>query len=114
MENKQDEQADIRQTQESLQQEYGLLSPVTVFSEWRQQLITEVDRLIHTDFNRLISILYRLDVPETKLKYLLQQNPADDAAAIITDLIIERQLQKIKSRRQFSRRDDNISEEDKW
>jgi hypothetical protein len=44
----------------------------------------------------------------------LQQHPAQDAATIIADLIIERQLQKIKSRRQFSRRDDNISEEDKW
>lgn len=114
MVNTNDEQENLREAQEALQKEYGLLSPVTVFSEWRQQLVAEVNHLIQFDFNRLISSLYRLDVSETKLKSLLQQNPAGDAAAIITDLIIERQLQKIKSRRQFSRRDDNISEEEKW
>lgn len=114
MTNNNDEQEDWRFVQEALQKEYELLSPVTLFSEWRRQLEAEINRLIHTDFNRLISILYRLDVAEAKLKYLLQQNPVEDAAAIITDLIIERQLQKIKSRRAFSRRDDNISEEDRW
>ena len=114
MVNTPDEQEDLRQAQEALQKEYGLLSPAVLFAEWRQQLTAEVNRLIQTDFNRLISSLYRLDVSEAKLKYLLQQNPAEDAAHIITDLIIERQLQKIKSRRAFSRRDDNISEEDRW
>jgi len=114
MVNKDDEQECLNEVQEALQKEYGLLSPATVFSEWRQQLIAEINHLIQFDFNRLISSLYRLDVSEIRLKTLLQQNPAGDAAVIITDLIIERQLQKIKSRRQFSRRDDNISEEDKW
>lgn len=114
MVNKSDEQENLREAQEALQKEYGLLSPVTVFSEWRQQLIAQVNHLIQADFNRLISSLYRLDVSETKIKNLLQQNPGADAAVIITDLIIERQLQKIKSRRQFSRRDDNINEEDRW
>jgi len=114
MANKNDEQEYLPEAQESLQKEYGLLSPATVFSEWRQQLVDAVSQLIQSDFNRLISSLYRLDVSEAKLKYLLQHNPAENAAAIITDLIIERQVQKIKSRRQFSRRDDNISEEDKW
>jgi len=114
MVNKSDEQKSLNEVREALRKEYGLLSPATVFAEWRQQLITEISHLIQSDFNRLISSLYRLDVSETKLKTLLQQNPAGDAAIIITDLIIERQLQKIKSRRQFSRRDDNINEEDKW
>ena len=39
-------------------------------------------------------------------KYLLQENVGEDAAFIIADLIIERQIEKIKSRQQFSRRDD--------
>ena len=61
-----------------------------------------------------MGILYRIDVNERKLKYLLQENVGEDAAFIIADLIIERQIEKIKSRQQFSRRDDNISEEEKW
>ena len=114
MANNRDEQAWLDEAKAALQQEYGLLSPATVFSEWRQQLMSVIDRLINTDFNRLISSLYRLDVSEAKLKYLLQQNPATDAAAIITDLIIERQVQKIKSRRQYSQRDNDISDDERW
>lgn len=114
MANKKDEQEDLQEVQEALQKEYGLISPATVFSVWRQQLLAEVNRLIQADFNRLVSSLYRLDVSEEKLKYLLQQHSGEDAAGIITDCIIERQLEKIKSRRQYSRRDDNISDEDRW
>ena len=114
MVNNNDEQEYLPEAQEALQKEYGLLSPAQAFSEWRQQLITTIDHLIQYDFNRLTGSLYRLDVSESKLKYLLQQSQAENAAAIITDLIIERQVEKIKSRRLYSKRDDNIPENDKW
>ena len=114
MANKNDEQEYLPEARAELNKEYGLLSPATAFSEWRRQLVAELNRLIQTDFNRLISGLYRLDVSEAKLKYLLQNNPAENAGAIIADLIIERQVQKIKSRREFSRRNNDISEEEKW
>jgi hypothetical protein len=114
MANTNDESEYMQEARAELQKEYALLSPEAVFSEWRRQLVQEVNRLIRADFSRLINSLYRLDVSETKLKYLLQQNSGENAPAIIADLIIERQVQKIKSRREFSRRDDNISEEDKW
>src|SRR6266481_6266553 len=113
MANKHDEQEYLPEARAELDKEYGLMSPAAAFTEWRRQLAAELNRLIQHDFNRLISGLYRLDVSESKLKYLLQNNPAEHAGAIIADLIIERQVQKIKSRREFSRRDDNISEEEK-
>ena len=114
MDNKQDEQECLPELQEAMHQEYGMLSPSAVFAEWREQLIWEINRLIKNDFHLLASSLYRLDVSESKLKYLLDQNRSENAAPIIADLIIERQVEKIKSRRLFSRRDNNISEEDKW
>jgi hypothetical protein len=82
--------------------------------ELRNLLKEEINHLIQNDFQKLVSVLYRIDVNERKLKYLLQENVGEDAAVIIADLIIERQLQKIKSRRQFGRRDDTISDEEKW
>ncbi len=94
MANNTDEPEGLPEARVELNKEYGLLDPATVFSEWRQQLVMEVNRLIRGDFNRLISSLYRLDVSESKLKYLLQHNPAENAGAIIADLIIERQVQK--------------------
>ena len=78
------------------------------------QLSDYINKLIQTDFQKLISCLYRIDVSEIKLKQLLQQRPDEDAGKIIAALIIERQLQKIKSRRQFSQQDDEFTGEEKW
>src|SRR5579863_4186645 len=68
----------------------------------RQKLITLINEIIHEDFNSLIQLLYRIDVDEKKLKRLLKDQPDTDAAVLIAELIIQRQLQKIESRRQFN------------
>ncbi|MFI5131412.1 MAG: hypothetical protein ACHQFX_15530 [Chitinophagales bacterium] len=84
------------------------------FTTNKKMLAERINVLIQNDFQKLISILYRLDVSEEKLKFLLKENIESDAGVIITDLIIERQMQKIKSRQQFSQRDDNIDDSEKW
>lgn len=80
----------------------------------RSKLTVHINYLIQYHFEKLVSLLYRIDVSETKIKSLLQQEPNEDAAKIIADLVIERQLQKIKTRQQFSQRDNNFNEEEKW
>jgi hypothetical protein len=84
------------------------------FEDVRRALQAVVNKMIESDFEKLVNILYRVDVNERKLKYLLRENVGSDAADIIADLIIERQMEKIKSRREFSNQDDNISDEEKW
>jgi hypothetical protein len=79
----------------------------------KQIVIQRINELIEHDFQKLVSILYRADVSETKLKQLLTENPATDAALIITELLVERQLQKIRFRQEY-RSDENISDEEKW
>jgi hypothetical protein len=73
-----------------------------------------INDLIITDFERLVSLLYRIDVNEKKLEYLLAQQPGTNAADTIAHLIIERQLQKIKSRQENRRDKNDYSEEEKW
>lgn len=90
------------------------LAPGLSFEELRKQLQAVVSRMITGDFQQLLNILYRIDVNERKLKYLLQENVGEDAGVIIADLIIERQLEKIKLRRQFSQPGQDISEDEKW
>ncbi len=79
----------------------------------KEKLSQHVRHLILNDFQKLVSVLYRIDVSEAKLKYLLKENADKDAGLIIADLIIERQLQKIKSRQDF-RQDSNIKDDDRW
>ncbi len=90
------------------------LTTTTWNSEIRRQLSGAINEMILSDFDKLVMLLYRLDINETKLRKILNENPSNDAGNIIADLIIERQLQKIKSRQQFSQRDNNISDEEKW
>lgn len=82
--------------------------------ELKSILISHINLLIGNDFHKLIAVLYRMDVSEPKLKQLLQKHPEEDAANIIAGLIIERQLQKIKTRQEFGRRHDNITGEETW
>jgi hypothetical protein len=99
----------------ALQQSLDIDLPENIqFEEMKGRLSVHINQLIQSDFEKLVSLLYRIDISEPKLKLLLQQNPGEDAGKIIAELIIERQLQKIKSRQQFSKRDNNISDEEKW
>ena len=102
--------------QEQVLEEVSKELEVTVkdHSLTKQALIEKINDLITTDFQKLVSILYRMDVSEPKLKQLLNENPGTNAALIITDLMIERQEQKINSRQQFRKNDDNIRDDEKW
>lgn len=91
----------------------GLIKTGKDHSFTKQQLADKINELINSDFQKLVSILYRMDVSEPKLKLLLKENPNVDAGIIIADLMIERQLQKAESRKKF-KRDENISDEEKW
>jgi hypothetical protein len=90
-------------------------------NEIHAQLSAYINGLIKNDFEKLVSYLYRIDVNEQKLKNLLQEKPGEDAGNLIASLIIERQEQKIKTREQFSQRDNDlptgqagITGEEKW
>ncbi|MBN8673064.1 MAG: hypothetical protein J0L56_02955 [Chitinophagales bacterium] len=82
--------------------------------ELREKLTAHINHLINHDFEKLVFYLYRIDINEAKMKQLLDRQQGEHAAALIADLIIERQLQKNKSRREFRQRDNDISEEEKW
>jgi hypothetical protein len=81
--------------------------------ELRNLLSGHIHHLIINNFNKLVSTLYRIDVSEVKLRQLLQDNQAEDAGKIIAELIIDRQLQKVKSRKESGNNPD-IPEDDKW
>lgn len=82
-------------------------------TNFTEALTREINHLIINDFSALVQILYRMDVHEEKLKYLLKLHNNEDAANIIANLMIERQSQKIKNRQSFVAAD-AISDEEKW
>jgi hypothetical protein len=76
------------------------------FSELEQlgptDLIAFINDCIQHDFNKLVQLLYRIDVSEEKLKYILQLNPNEDAAKLIAAVILERLAATKAARASFS------------
>ena len=70
-------------------------------SAFRELLIQRIEELAGKDMEKLMWILYRIDVNEKKLHRILGETPPENFSAVIADLIIERQIQKINSRRSF-------------
>ncbi len=85
-----------------------------LFEELKNRLSDYINYLIKNNFEKLISVLYRIDVSEKKLKNILQLNAKENAGKIIAQLIIERQLQKINAKKDYDTRNTNISDDEKW
>ncbi len=66
------------------------------FSEFRNFIIEKINNWINNDFEHLLYLLYRIDVHEDKVRKLMIEHKGENAAEIITDLIIARQKQKIE------------------
>ena len=81
--------------------------------ELKEKLAAHINHLINHDFEKLGSLLYRIDVNENKMRGLLDNQEGENAAGLIADMIIERQLQKIKSRKETKRNGD-IPDEERW
>ena len=64
-----------------------------------------INELIDKDFNKLVNLLYRIDISEQKLKIALQnEDKTISSSKTIAKLIIERQLQKLEFRKKFSKK----------
>lgn len=87
------------------------LEPYDAMPALEGALAVYINELILHQFNRLVQLLYRIDVSESKLKLLLKEHPEQDAGLLIARLIIERQLKKMETRKQFGSRE---SDEEKW
>ena len=98
---------------EVLDQEFSLSIVGNIsFEELKLLLAERINYLINNNFQELIRLLYRIDIDEHRLKYMLEESKVN-AGTLISDLIIERQLQKIATRKKY-KANNNESNEEKW
>ena len=88
--------------------------PPDAISEVRKKLWVLINELINKDFQALVQLLYRIDVNEKKIRQYLNEHPHEDAAGVLADLIIERQQQKMDTRKKFKTNPGAGSAEEKW
>jgi hypothetical protein len=90
---------------------------VTSFADLKEKWALYFDSLIQNDFPKLVSLFYRIDISEDKLRRILKENPDENAGKMITSLVIERLLQKIRTRNEFHSKPDVFSDDpgaEKW
>ena len=74
---------------------------VDSLEEFRIYLTGKLRCLLDEKFDLLVNILYRIDINEKKLSELFSGQNRDFIPTSLADLIIERQLQKIKLRKLY-------------
>jgi|SRR5450432_494510 len=67
------------------------------------------NELIQLDFQKLIFILYRVDVSEKKFRQLLKEYPDENAGKIITELMIERLKIKFLTKQKYRSKNEPLS-----
>jgi hypothetical protein len=76
------------------------VSNLATLEEFKEYLKIKLADLLENKYDVLINILYRIDVNESKLSELFSGKSRDNIAEKLAELIIERQLQKIRFRQQ--------------
>ncbi len=99
--------------QQQLAEKLGVQVVANNADEFSRQVAVIINYLILNDMNRLLFILYKVDVAEEKVLKIIQENPIPDAAQLIAEALISRQLQKIQSRNNMGASPD-IPEDEKW
>ncbi|MEO6000181.1 MAG: hypothetical protein ABIN89_25310 [Chitinophagaceae bacterium] len=102
------------EVQKLIEKDFAFFTTDNAEDQWLAVFSQRINELIELDFPKLVAILYRLDVSESTLKQLLKDYPKTNAGKIISELIIERQSQKINTREAFRQNNENINESEKW
>lgn len=68
-----------------------------------KKLAILVAYLMENDMHRLLNAMYRLDVSEIKFHGAMQRMSREEAAIHLADLIIEREMQKVKTRLHYKK-----------
>lgn len=78
-------------------------SAYNAYEELFEQIHPHIDKLIQTNHQKFMGILYRIDLSEEQIKKAVNDNAFETFSEIITDLVIKRELQKVVIRRQYKK-----------
>lgn len=69
--------------------------------EFRKYLTEKIKILLDEKFDTLVNVLYRIDISEKKLSQLFSGKNRNSIPSELTDMIIDRQLEKIRLRKLY-------------
>jgi hypothetical protein len=69
--------------------------------ELKSRLTVYIEDLLQTNFEKLCNMIYRHDVDEARFNDALQGGSVFEQASNIAELVIERELQKVETRKAY-------------
>ena len=96
----------LRQVQQTLQDDQAPATTEPDLAALRAYLQARIEHMLGHDMGRLVAIMYRLDVPEKSFDEAMRL-PADRRAAVLAELVLARENQRLIFRRQYSNRNPN-------
>ncbi len=73
--------------------------PEEAYKELMEQLTPAIEYMLSSNGTKLMQVLYRIDIAEEKLKTAIDRFTDLSFAQVIARLIIEREMQKVLTRR---------------
>lgn len=103
----------VRQTAEQIMKDFGMFGVEISFSgnieqayqELHQQLVDQISRLIETNYDLLLSVLYQVDITEREMAKAQAELPHYTHIEVIAHQVIARDLKKVLLRRYFKMKD---------
>jgi hypothetical protein len=99
----------VRETAAQIMKDFGLFGVNITFSgdttqaycELHQQLVDQIAVLLDSDYGKLLSILYQVDITDKEISKAALELPAYSHVEIIAHQIIVRDLKKVLTRHYF-------------
>ena len=71
------------------------------YEELFDQIEPHIKKLIDSNRQKFLGILYRIDLSDEQIKKAVRENSTEPFSMIVTDLIIKRELQKVVIRNHY-------------
>ena len=76
-------------------------SAYNAYEELYDQIEPNINKLINSNQQKFMGILYRIDLNDEQIKKAVTENYTEPFSSIVTDLIIKRELQKVVIRNHY-------------
>lgn len=100
-----------QQIAKELQDDALAQRPVDNLDALRLQVADVVQQHIENNMERLLQMLYIMDISEEKIKKTLVSHSEEATPLLLADLIIEREMQKMQTRQAYRLQHQHLQEE---
>lgn len=99
----------VRDTAEQIMKDFGMFGVeinfsgevATAYEELHGQLVNQISNLINVNYDKLLSVLYQVDITEREMAKAQNDLPHYSHIEIIAHQVIARELKKVLWRRYF-------------